>query len=156
MKVFFPFLATVLIATSLHGQNQSLPQVFLIGQHEAAYEKAMDKYSKSMLEVCDNDMAKAFELWMSMSMEIESYAKQSNFDINGVRAWFHVFFAADGKIDHLAFHLKSDSKNIDIEALTKFLTEFSRYYKLPVSGNVKFSNYTSVVFPTMYAPMGHN
>lgn len=154
MKRLFPTLLTLLFSASLFAQNEKLPQVFQIGAHETAYEKAMDNYNKSLLDVCNSDMGRAFELWMTMSLEMESYASQMNFDLNGVRAWFHVLFSADGKINHLAFHLKPDSKNVDTEALTGFLSGFCRYYKLPISGTAPFSHYTSVVFPTMYAPMG--
>ena len=129
---------------------KEIPPVFIIGEHEQEYEALMDSYKKSLLDVCGNDMAHAFDLWMGLVEEMEAYSQQTGFDLNGVKAWFHVFFEKDGTIARIGFHLKPASKNVDVDELTAFLSGFITQYKFPFTALERYASYTSVGFPSIY------
>ncbi|MBR9921418.1 MAG: hypothetical protein GYB31_11315 [Bacteroidetes bacterium] len=134
-------------ATSL---QDDLPRVFVLGEHEAEYEELMLKYQQSLLQVCELDMEKAFSVWMSLIQELEAYAETVDYDINGIHAWLHVFFDTDGSVDHIAFHLKPQSRNVDQEEFAGFLSSFINLYKVPMTTSSRYFNYTSVAFPSHY------
>ena len=85
-----------LFAQPSKGRLQEIPPVFVIGEFEQEYEALMGNYSKSLLDVCGNDMSLAFDLWIGLIEEMEAYSKQTGFELNGIKAWFHVFFEKDG------------------------------------------------------------
>ncbi|MBK7407698.1 MAG: hypothetical protein IPJ40_06205 [Saprospirales bacterium] len=142
--------AVSLLAQSGKERLKEIPPVFVIGDYEPEYEALTGNYSKSLLDVCGSDMTQAFDLWIGFVEEIEAYSKQSGFELNGVKAWIHVFFNEDGTITHIGFHLKPTSRNVDTDALASFLSQFIGQYQLPFTAREKYSNYTSVSFPSMY------
>lgn len=133
---------------------KEVPPVFVIGEYEQEYETLLGDYSKTLLDVCGSDMALAFDLWIGLVEEMEAYGKQTGFDLNGIKAWFHVFFEKDGTIARIGFHLKPTSRNVENEALSGFLTQFIAQYKFPFTALEKYTNYTSVSFPVIYARPG--
>jgi hypothetical protein len=148
------FLALNVLAAqpgaTLTGAQDELPRVFVLGDHEAHYEELLASYEQSLLEVCELDVNQAFGIWISMVEELEAYADQIDYDINGVRAWFHVFFDSDGSVDYIAYHLKPQSRNVDLEEFSAFLTSFTNLYQVPLTTNAKYFNYTSVAFPSHF------
>lgn len=141
--------------TSLSAQGE-LPKVFLIGQHEAEFEKLTTSYKESLLSVCDNDMNVAFEKWMGMIEEMEAYSKQIEYDLNGVKAWFHVFWTPDGSIKHIAYYLRPNSKNVDLDEMNAFLTSFMNNYKFPLTSGMQYQHYTGATFPIYYGKATSN
>lgn len=156
MKLYIPFglpilfLLLALQPTLFAQETAPLPTVFIIGEYEQQFEELLMDYPANLLQVCKGDMAEAFERWIVMSGEIEAYAEKMNFDILGVNAWFHVFFDQTGKIDHLAYYLKPDSKNVDLKGMTRFLEEFIAQYQFPLIAEKNYQHYTSVQFPLIY------
>lgn len=130
-------------------QDATLPKVFVLGEHEDLYEKAVPEYDQ-LLNVCGNDMRAAFEKWISMMVEMEAYAKQINYDINGVKAWIHVFWEPNGQVKHIGFHKKPNSRNVDDAELGAFFSSFINHYQFPLSSDSKYSHYTTVAFPVFY------
>ena len=128
----------------------ALPSVFVLGEHEAAYEKLILNHQTQLLNVADNDMERAFRAWIEMVIAMEKYAEKVDFDINGLRFWIHVFWKEDGSVDHIAFHLRPNSRAVDNQLLGGFLRSFSKQYQLPMTSDVPFSHYTSVAFPSSY------
>lgn len=129
---------------------KEIPPVFIIGEYEQEYENLLGDYSRTLLDICGNDMSQAFDLWIGMVGEMEAYAKLSGFELTGIKAWFHVFFEKDGSIHKIGYHLKPTSRNVDTEELSLFLTQFISQYKFPFTALDKYSNYTSVSFPSAY------
>lgn len=127
-----------------------LPKVFVLGEHEVEYEQLMLKYNESLLTVCDNDMKLAFGKLMSMFQEMETYAEQLQYDINGVRIWVHLFWDEKGMIQHIGYHLRPNSKNVNNTEFTAFLEDFVEAYRFPLNTTKKYSLYTSTSFPTRY------
>jgi len=141
------------LAIAAEGEEpSSLPRVFILGEHETAYEQLMLQQNTSLLAACDNDMQEAFVKLTSMYREIEAYADQLQFDIKGVRLWIHVFWDKNGMIQHLGYHLRPNSKNIDTSKLTNFLEDFIQQYRFPLTNDTGYSLYTSASFPVRYQP----
>lgn len=141
-------LAIVFTANNSYGQKSELPAVFLIGEHEQAYEGLSLECNSLLLSVCNDTMELAYKKWMSMLSDIETYAAQMDFDINGVKIWTNVYWNPDGSIKHIAYYPKPNSKNMNFKDLTQFLEAFVAQYKLPVSHTQCFSHYGSANFPT--------
>ncbi len=128
-------------------QDTPLPKVFLIGEHEAEYDKLLNNHDALLLTVCDNDMDIAFNKWSSMLREMEAYSDQIGFDLKGVKLWLNVFWEADGRIKHIAYYLKPISKNIDTAELNAFFSSFMRNYQFPLVAKERYSHYGSAAFP---------
>ena len=131
----------------------SLPKVFQIGEYEEQYGLLYEVYHDILLTVCNDDMNLAFSKWMDMIAEMESYAHQINFDLNGVKIWLKVFWNEDGSIRYLSYYRKPKSRNIDTSELSAFLSSFMNVYKMPVNSKVKFTHNGSAQFPTALIPM---
>lgn len=144
---FAPAKAISVCATTI--DSTTLPKVFILGQHETAYERLFDQHSTVLLEVCDDDMDVAFDKWLSMLEEMEAYATDIDYDIKGIKVWLNVFWNKDGSIKHIAYHLKVNSKNVErIEELSAFFSSFMNNYKFPLVADRNFSHYGSASFPT--------
>jgi hypothetical protein len=124
------------------------PKVFILGEHEKAYEKLNLEYSVMLLTACNGNMDTAYQKWLSMLNEMEAYATLINYDIKGVKIWLNVFWNIDGTIKHIAYHLKQNSRNIDTAEFTAFLVSFINHYKFPLVTQSKYSHYGSASFPT--------
>jgi len=124
------------------------PKVFILGEHEKAYEKLNLEYSVMLLTACEGNMETAYQKWLSMLNEMEAYATLINYDIKGVKVWLNVFWNKDGTVNHVAYHLKQNSRNIDTAEFTAFLISFINRYKFPLVTQSKFSHYGSASFPT--------
>ena len=149
--IFFSFSLNSLSAQEVAEEKST--KVFQLGDDEKNYEKLARSYSLSLLEACNNDIKKAFEKWLEMMVQVDTYAKKINYDLKGVKVWLHVFWGEDGNIDNIGYLLRPDSRNIDSKELKAFLASFSRQYKFPVSANRKFSHYTGATFPTFKEKM---
>ena len=147
--VFMTISATAQKADSEIRQTKQ-PKVFLIGEQPQVFEDLSISYDKLLLDVCDDDMNKAYGKWVDMLQEMEKHATDINFDIKGVKLWLKVFWEKDGTIAHIGYHLKPDSKNVKTKYLSAFLKSFSQNYKTRCEAEVRFSQYSSASFPTMY------
>ncbi len=130
----------------------ALPKVFLIGEYEEQYSLLYETYNDILLSVCHDDMNLAFDKWMDMISEMESYAGQINFELRGVKIWLKVFWSATGSIEHISYYLKPNSRNIDTAELSAFLSSFMNHYQLPIKSGVRFTHNGSAAFPTAMIP----
>lgn len=160
MKFSITFIVICLICGLSIGQENNsdqlkeldIPKVFLIGEYEEQYGLLYETYNQILLSVCHDDMDVAFNKWMDMLSEMESYAGNIDFDLNGVKIWLKVFWNAAGTIDHISFYRKPNSRNIDVDELKAFLSSFMNHYQMPIQTNVKFTHNGSAQFPTAYIP----
>ena len=129
-------------------QDTTPPKVFILGEHESAYEKLNLEYNVMLLTACNNNMDLAYQKWLGMLNEMEAYATLINYDIKGVKVWLNVFWNTDGTIKHIAYHLKQNSRNIDTAEFTAFLVSFINHYTFPLTSANKYSHYGSASFPT--------
>lgn len=82
--------------------------------------------------------------------EMEAYSKQIEYNLDGVKAWFHFFWAPDGSIEHIAYYLRPNSKNLDLDEMNAFLVSFMNNYKFPLTTETKYHHYTGATFPVFY------
>lgn len=128
-------------------QDVELPKVFLIGEYAEEFDLASAEYSLQLIDACKQDMNLAYYKWLSMLQEMEEYAETLGFEMKGVKMWIKVFWAENGKIDHIAYYLKPKSRNVNVDELTAFLMSFMNKYEFPLITEEKFSNYGSAAFP---------
>ncbi len=142
-------LALLFAVSPLCAQSSSeaLPPVFKLGDHEAAFEGAKQKYSQTLLEVSGYDTKAAFSNWMEMMKAMDNYAQKVKYDINGVKLWLHVFWGANGQIAHMGYLLRPDSRNVEEVELAAFLKSFMNKYTFPATSSRPFSHYTGANFP---------
>lgn len=133
---------------SLPAQEDMLPSVFLIGEYEEPYEKMIGDCNNHLLNVCEGSMDIAYNVWLHMVNQMEEFAVEKSFDINGTKIWLTAYWNFDGSIKHLVYYPKPHSKNMDFTKLTEFLDEFSKIYKLPLKSSGCFSHYGSANFPS--------
>ena len=142
-----------LLITSIgFGQQKSttdakIASVFFIGEDEKNYEKLVEKYNTMLFAVCSNDMELAFDHWSVLLKDIEDYANKSNIDIKGVKLWLNIFWAKDGKIDHIVFYPKPNSKNMNYDSVKAMFKGFIATYQSPLKHTTGFSHYGSAAFP---------
>lgn len=139
-------------------QNSSLPKAtpiaFVIGQHPIIFESLSEEYATLLLTACDDDMNKAFYSWKSLLQEIGTFAVRNDVDLNGVKMWLKVFWSADGKIDHIAYDLKPESRNISRREVTALLEKFVLADEVNLDlGSSNFSHYGSVAYPMHALPL---
>jgi hypothetical protein len=146
-SIFIMLTATA--QKSVDGEKKAYPTVFQIGELPNAFETLSDDYETALLEVCDDDIKKAYAQWSTMLKAMESHARVKDYNLKGVKMWLKVFWNKDGTIEHIAFHLKPGSKNVDTDALTRFLQDFMKMYKGSFKANESFSQYSSASFPTL-------
>lgn len=128
-------------------QDLELPKVFLIGEYAEEFDLASAEYSLQLIDACKQDMNLAYFKWLSMLQEMEDYAESIDFEIKGTKMWIKVFWDTNGKIDHIAYYLKPNSRNVDLDELTAFFMSFMNRYEFPLITEEKFSNYGSASFP---------
>jgi len=131
-------------------QKDKYPSVFLIGEYSNAFEALSRSHNTPLINACDEDMEIAFSKWVDMMMALETYSEEEGYDIRGVKMWIKIFWAADGAVEHIAYFLKPQSRNISTKKLSDFFKGFIRTYKLPLEVERSFSHYGSVSFPTHY------
>ena len=124
----------------------ALPNVFKLGEHSQQYEKLMPGY-QSLLEACDGDMKSAHAKLFSMMKEMEEFGDMVDFDLDGIKAWLHFFFNEDGSVQHIGFHLKPNSRNVDTVEFSTFLKNFSKQYKFPLRSDTQYAHYSTFSFP---------
>lgn len=134
-------------------QNEKPPLVFLINDDPAAFEKLSLEYSTPLLGVCAYDMDSAYVKWMDFIVSVEKYADENDFDIKGVKMWIKVFWSKEGKVDHIAYHLKPKSRNINTDSLSDFFERFIAEYQLELNTDTIYSHYAVASYPTFYRPV---
>ena len=127
-------------------EQDALPAVFILGEYDVQYEAKMPNY-KTLLESCDGNMELAYGKLMGMMQEMEAYAELSDYDLKGITAWMHFFWRKDGTIEHIGFHLKPNSRNVDLDGLKDFLNEFASNYRFPLNAPSQYAHYSSFSFP---------
>ena len=145
---FLVTLCIITLATTLQAQQANTPKVFTLGESEQSYEGLNQAYSKTLLEATNGDIKLAFDQWLLMMKEMDEYAEQIRFNLNGVKLWLHVFWGAGGKIDHIGYLLRSDSRNVDEAEIKAFFSSFMNRYTFPIKSDKPFNHYTGATFPT--------
>ncbi len=135
-------------SSGINGLDSLLPSVFLIGENEGQFEELNLDYQVMLLSACENNMDVAYDKWLGLLMQMESFAEVNKFDLKGLKCWLNIFWEKDGSIKHIAYYLKPNSKNVDLRYLTTFFEEFMKTYTFPLVSDTRYSHYGSASFPT--------
>ena len=131
-----------------------LPVAFLIGEHEDKYLGLSQAYPAVFVALFDQDMDAAYTEWGRFLMDVEDYAARLDFDLKGVKLWMNLYFRPDGRIAHIAYYPKPNSRLVPNEHLTAFFRQFAQQYKLPVTWDKGFQHSASASFPTHFTRAG--
>ncbi len=126
----------------------------MIGEYEYQYNDMISNAPDLLMTVCNNDMDKAYSLWLEFLVGLEKYALENDIDINGVKIWINVFWDGDGSIKHIAFYPKPNSKNMEYGLLSALLKEYSKNYELELEHSKMFAHYGSASFPSFITTTG--
>ena len=154
----YPVLAICMLLVVIgHGQSEieqapTTPAVSLIGEREMVFKELSVTHPGILLSVCGNDMDVAYDKWMEMLGEMEDYAESIDYDIKGMKTYMYVYWNPDGTIAHLSFFPKTKSRNIPINELKAFFTNFVAQYQMQVVTDTGFSHYASAAFPVFARP----
>ncbi|HMW38912.1 MAG TPA: hypothetical protein PKD30_08095 [Saprospiraceae bacterium] len=118
--------------TKSTGAKIALPNSFLIGEHELAYDAILERYAKGLVAICGNDNDKAFMIWSSILADLVEFSKANNIELNGLKLWMNIFFNDNAGIDYIVYYPKPNSKNMDFDKLTELFINFCRSYKMKV------------------------
>ena len=148
---FLLLFTATLEANNFHPENaikqDTLPKVFLLGDHEEAYNKTMSKYNTTLLDVCNDNVDVAFDKWIEVAQNMELTAQVEGINLNGVKLLLYVLWNEDGSISHLGYYLQSNSRNINNEKLVAFLEVFISSYKIQLDANERYYHYARASFP---------
>jgi hypothetical protein len=144
--IMFSFNSFLASAVTSKSAIDSLPKVFTMGEHEDDYEKLKQSYTSTLLSTCNGSTDLAFEKWMRLMLTMEAYAKDINYDINGIKMWIEVACEPDGTIRYISYALKPNSRFVEEKEFNGFLTSFVNKYKFSTTSQRFFIN-THASFP---------
>ena len=154
------FLSKIQASTTQSWTDSTrIPRVFLLGDDTDSYSERLSyEYSYLLVFACNNSVEEASAKWVDMMNAIEEYSNQVNFNLKGLKLWINIYWDKDGTIKHIAYHLRPESRNIEVKQLTTFLTNFCGQYKLPLTASAKkkFSHSGSTYFPFFKGNVGGN
>jgi len=133
---------------SAQSTTDTLPAIFMIGEHESLYNEMISNAPDLLMTVCENDMDKAYSKWLKFLVGLENYALEQDVDINGVKIWINVFWDAEGKVKHITFYPKPNSINMEYDLLSALLKEYSKNFTLDLDHDKMFAHYGSASFPS--------
>ena len=81
-------------------------KAFLIGENEKHFESLVSEHGEQLLNVCKNNMNKAYKLWVSLLKDLERFANDKEFDLKGTKIWINLFWNADGSIRNIVYYPK--------------------------------------------------
>jgi len=125
-------------------------KVMMIGDDESLQSRLNIACADILLNIDGLNMSQAYTVWLSMLSDLESYADDRNFDINGLKLWMNVYWNEDGSIRQIIFYPKPNSRNIDFEKFSSFMNGFANDYSLQLNHTSCFSHFGSASFPTFY------
>ena len=76
-----PFIFVIAVFTSFGVSSQAITHVGQIGQNQKKYEKIVASHQMQLLEVCDNNLDSAYQIWIDVMTSLEDYSESVNFDV---------------------------------------------------------------------------
>jgi len=142
------FIGSGLAQTSV--SDTATKRIFLMGEDENQMDMLNKTYTTLLMTVCQNNMDIAYDKWMTMLTDMESYADKLGYDIKGTKMWMNVYWDKSGNIDYIGYYLKPNSRNVKTEEFSAFLLNFVRHYRSNLTYSAKYYHNGSVSFPTHY------
>lgn len=157
MKILYVLLFSVVASFGLESTSSNViiaedgakrPKVFQIWEEQEIFNQLSLEYGTSLLEAHNDDLYNAYGKWFNVMHDIEDYATKIDYNIYGVKSWIKIFWATDGTMQHIGFFIRPESRNIDVESFTAFLTSFVNQAKYEHKYKKKYSHYGAASFPT--------
>lgn len=131
--------------------TRDIAPVLIIGESSHDFEQLNEDYAQLLLTACDGNMNHAFGEWKGLFVSFEHYARAEGVSLDGVKLWVKVFWSPEGKIDHIAFDLKPQSRRSMsrrelIDLYKGFITTY-RDLEVSVTSEARYSHYGSISFP---------
>lgn len=123
------------------------PIVIRMDKQSTVYERLNETYTNSLLNMTNNDLQTAFNIWRTTLIEMQDYANKVNFPLKGIKMWIKVYCNKKGKIKHIAFLPTPDSRNIPDGFLDGFLERFAKGHKMSIKAKGSFAHYGVASFP---------
>ncbi len=117
------FILCIIVFALNNSAGQNPIFVGQIGSHQSKYEKTVNTNPIQLLEVCNNNLDSAYQIWVDVMYDFEKFAEAANYDLKGLKLWVHIF-VIDGKIRELYYHPKPNSRNTDYTKVTSLLEKF--------------------------------
>jgi len=162
MRNFLSIFVLIFLASSTTfaqgptvNSSNNLPLVFILGENADQYDAMTEQYSNMLLDECKGDMQVAYTKWMGMLKEMETYANEIGYNMDGVQIWMNVFWNKDGSVKHIAYYLKPESKVVPLDELTAFIKTFAKQYKFPLLSKKSYVHYGQAFFPTSPKRVAH-
>lgn len=124
-----------------------MPAVFRMDKNPIAMEVLDTSYPKSLMNVCKDDMQIAFTVWRATLKEMQAFAQEDNFPLDGIKMWMKVYSSKKGKLKHIAFLPTPDSKNVPEGFIEIFLERFMKKHRMQIKAKTDFSHYGIASFP---------
>lgn len=153
--LFIAILSTTIVAQDSIGAELADPSltpslVNMIGDDEELQTILNTECADILVQIEGMNMSKAYTVWLSMLSDLEQFAIDEEYNINGLKLWLNVYWHPDGSIRQIIFFPKPNSRNIDFQSLLEFMNKYAHTSKLPVTHTACFSHYGSANFPTFY------
>lgn len=135
----------------LHAQGaktNEIKKVFLVGEYENDYAGLIKQYPQNLIDVSNDSIELAYVNWMYLLYDMESFSHKINYDLNGIKLWLNVFWNKNGNIDYISYYPKPNSRNVELNELTAFFSEFIKNYKPRLVSNENFAHFGSAKFPS--------
>lgn len=130
--------------------TRDIAPVLVIGESSHDFERLNEDYAQLLLTACEGNMHKAFGEWKGLFVSFEHYARAEGVSLDGVKLWVKVFWSPEGKIDHIAFDVKPQSRKVSRAQLMQLYEGFMRTYRdleVSVAAEARYSHYGSIAFP---------
>ena len=152
-RINFTVLCLLLVAFSVSPGKAQMPvdtlaKVFHIGDHTEAFEHLFLRYNHLASQL-GQDHERAYAYWTDMLQKMDLYSEEIGVDLNGLQLLLYAFWDPNGRLEHLAYFLKPNSKFIEDEVLNDFFLRFIDAYQLPVTLEKPTYLFTHAAFPTV-------
>jgi len=153
-KRFLALFVLVVTTAFCYGQynvdyttTSDIPSVFMIGEYQDRYSSLEQNYKTTLLDLKNEDLSLAYSEWVSVLDAMQSFAQTIDFKLDGVKLWMHIYWKADGHIDHIAYFPKPQSRTVNEESMQAFLKLFIDQYADLDPSTENYNHYGSASFP---------
>ena len=128
--------------------TDTLPAVFRVGEYSKDYEILIASCSTTLSDIDMISEDGGHQAFLKTLARLELFAHDNGFDIRGVKIWINFFWDADGRLKHISYYPKKNSRNVDFDHLHRILKAFLAQYQAEFRHRSCFSHIGSASFPT--------
>jgi hypothetical protein len=145
--IFFQFFLTSSLITLSAQSTDTVKIVYPLGEG-AEIDYLMARYPTTVQQIVKNDPAKTKAHWKEFGLALEKFFDDIEFDVKGVKLMMHVCWSKEGKLLHIGFMFKDNSRNMKEDDFKIAISQFVDKYKSTLSYKEPFTYYGSLNFPS--------